>query len=124
MAKTKPSQAKARDTWTEKNKDYSYYIKQRSGSRLFAKKSAGTKLAGIVDAPNCDSRIDYIQDLSDTMELYREAIEREKGEQTVHRVVLTFESQEDKELLAKLNEKAKKEKITLSEFIKKALKKE
>ena len=122
MAKTKPSQAKARDTWIQGNLDYNYYIKKRSGARLFSKKPAGTRLAGIVDAPNCDSRIDYIQDLSDTMELYREAIEREKHGKEVQRLVLTFESPEDKQLLADLSKAAKKEKVSLSEYVKKVLK--
>ena len=74
---TKKSQAKARDNWILNNEDYNFYIKARSESRRFAKRPAGKRLDNIIKEG--DERIDYIQDLKDTLEYYREAIEREEN---------------------------------------------
>lgn len=120
MAKTPSYVARARDAWTARNKDYNLYIQKRSVTRYFAKRTPGTRFDQILDAG--DSRIDYIQDLMDMQELCREAIEREKGCKEVQRTVLAFDSDDDKKLLEELQKSAKRERLTLSEYVKKALK--
>lgn len=74
---TRKSQERARDKWILDNADYNFYIKSRSESRRFANRKPGGKLDNILKEG--DSRIDYIKDLEETAEFYREAIAREKG---------------------------------------------
>lgn len=120
MAKTPSYTARARDAWTARNKDYNLYIQKRSVARYFVNRTPGTRFDQVLNEG--DPRIDYIQDLMDMQELCREAIEREKDGKKVEKAVLAFDSDSDKELLEKLQANAKSEKLSLSEYVKKALK--
>ena len=120
MPRTTQAQSHARDNWIHDNKDYNFYIKSRSESRRFAKRSRNGKLDRIIN--NEDPRIDYIQDLMDSVELYRQAIARENEEASIKQVTLSFQSEEDKRLLATTKKQAKHAKLPLSEYIKQVLK--